>query len=99
MCKYCKKVAGAGWAQQEKFINSEEEFGTINSQRIWNTHNKKNKTHAIIMDFSGITPRYEGEDNGILKIFIPEIGENVCVSINYCPFCGNKLGDAKERYI
>lgn len=99
MCKYCKKVPGVGWALQMKFVNTEEEFRTINKQRIWSTHNKRNRTFATIRNFSGITPDYEDADNGMLKIEIPDIEENVSISINYCPFCGMKLGDAEEKYI
>ncbi|MBP3377239.1 MAG: hypothetical protein J6L96_00675 [Clostridia bacterium] len=99
MCKYCKKISGFGWTKQEKFINTEEEFETLNRQRIWNTHNKNNSSYAIIHDYAGITPDYEGNTNGRLVVFLPEINENINISINYCPFCGKKLGDIADKYI
>lgn len=99
MCKYCKKTAGVGWTQQMRFINTEDEFKTINRQRIWNTHNYNNATYAIVRNYAGITPDYEGKNNGDLHIVIPETEENITISINYCPFCGEKLGDIDPKYI
>lgn len=99
MCKYCKKIPGVGWSQQARFINTPEEFEVINRQRIWNTHNSKNSSYAIIHDYAGITPNYEDKINGRLVISLPEICEDINVSINYCPFCGKKLGDVGDKYI
>ena len=100
MCKYCERMPGLAWKNQVHFINTEEEFKDINSHRIWNTHNRKNQTYAEIYDFAGIVKKdYEGKENANLYIFMPEIEENACISINYCPFCGKRLGDTKLRFI
>ena len=99
MCKYCKRMPGISWLQQAKFTNTGEEFETTNRQRIWNTHNKNNATYAIIRDYAGLTPDYDGKTNGDLHIVIPEIEENISISINYCPFCGKKLGDVADKYV
>ena len=99
MCKFCEVRPGPGWINQEKFINTGEEFKTRNNQRIWSRNSYKNTAYVVIYNFIGITPDYEGKENGRLHISIPELNEVVEISINYCPFCGEKIGDADTKYI
>lgn len=99
MCKYCKTFPGVGRENKEKYINTKSEFNGTNTQRINSTHNIKNTTYAIINNYKGCTPAYEGKVNGTLDVEIPEAGVTLSVCINYCPFCGEKLGEVEDKFV